>query len=219
MAERWSAERGFTLIEMAIVMVVIGLLLSGGILALAPVVQNSKTTDTNSRLDRVEQALLVYVIQNGCLPCPADPTHLPRHRASPIAGKRDGGDLYVCTAAACTYAPERDRAGRGSLGQPRPIRSRRRRTASATASTTPSLSGACCNGQRHGTQHAAVRPIPAGIIDRQQLQRSHQHNHFFAAYVLISHGTGSSLAYAAVSAQQAIEYGQAVGAGTSGSQR
>ncbi len=64
--------RGFTLIEMAIVMVVIGLLLSGGLVAVAPVLQNSKISETNQRLDRVEQALLLHVIRYGCLPCPAD---------------------------------------------------------------------------------------------------------------------------------------------------
>lgn len=64
-------QRGFTLIEMAIVTVIIGLLLSGSLLAVSPVIQGSKVTDTNARLDRIEQALTVYVIQNGCLPCPA----------------------------------------------------------------------------------------------------------------------------------------------------
>ena len=68
-------RRGFTLIEMAIVMVVIhGLLISGGLLALSPVIQSSKISDTSAHLDRLEQSLTVYVIQNGCLPCPADST-------------------------------------------------------------------------------------------------------------------------------------------------
>ena len=69
---RRVSQRGFTLIEMAIVVVIIGLLLSGGLLAVSPIIQSSKVTDTNARLDRLEQALTVYVIQNGCLPCPAD---------------------------------------------------------------------------------------------------------------------------------------------------
>ena len=69
---RRASERGFTLIEMAIVVVIIGLLLSGSLLAVSPVIQGSKVSDTNARLDRLEQAITVYVIQNGCLPCPAD---------------------------------------------------------------------------------------------------------------------------------------------------
>lgn len=65
-------RRGFTLIEMAIVLVVIGLVFSGGLLAVAPVLQNSKESATNGKLDRIEQALTLYVIRYGCLPCPAD---------------------------------------------------------------------------------------------------------------------------------------------------
>jgi prepilin-type N-terminal cleavage/methylation domain-containing protein len=68
----WRAmARGFTLIEMAIVLVVIGLILSGGLMAVTPVLQSSRVTETNGKLDRIENALLLYGIQNTCLPCPA----------------------------------------------------------------------------------------------------------------------------------------------------
>jgi len=74
MTMRAALARGFTLIEMAIVMVVIGLVLSGGLIAIAPVLQNSKVSETDEKLDRIEQALVLYAIRNGCLPCPADPS-------------------------------------------------------------------------------------------------------------------------------------------------
>jgi len=63
---------GFTLIEIAIVLVVIGLLLSGGLVALGPVVRNAQVTTTENKLDKIEDALVLYAIQNNCLPCPAD---------------------------------------------------------------------------------------------------------------------------------------------------
>lgn len=66
--------RGFTLIEISIVLVVIGLLLSGGLVALGPVIQNAKRTQTENTLTKIEDALLLYAIQNSCLPCPADAT-------------------------------------------------------------------------------------------------------------------------------------------------
>jgi len=72
MVERIGRTLGFTLIEMAIVLVVIGLLLSGGLLTVKPVIEGSKMAETNQRLDRIEEALILYVIRNGCLPCPAD---------------------------------------------------------------------------------------------------------------------------------------------------
>ena len=66
-----TARRGFTLIEIAIVLVVIGLIVSGGLLAVSPVIQSAKINETKQKMGTVEAALLGYVIANGCLPCPA----------------------------------------------------------------------------------------------------------------------------------------------------
>ena len=66
--------RGFTLIEIAVVLVVIGLLLSGGLLAIAPVLEQTKITETRDKLDRIEDALILHAIQFSCLPCPTDGT-------------------------------------------------------------------------------------------------------------------------------------------------
>src|SRR4051812_35690135 len=71
---KFLAQRGFSLVEIAIVLVVVGLLVSGGLLGLAPVLAGNKISQTNAQMDRIEQALVLYVIQNGCLPCPASPT-------------------------------------------------------------------------------------------------------------------------------------------------
>jgi prepilin-type N-terminal cleavage/methylation domain-containing protein len=72
-AFKFPWQKGFSLVEIAIVLVVVGLLISGGLLGLAPVLQSNKVSQTNAQMDRIEQALVLYVIQNGCLPCPADP--------------------------------------------------------------------------------------------------------------------------------------------------
>lgn len=69
----WRATaRGFTLIEMAIVLVVVGLIISGSIFAVAPIMDGAKATQTRQKLESIEKALVLYVIQNGCLPCPTD---------------------------------------------------------------------------------------------------------------------------------------------------
>jgi len=73
---RVLGQKGFSLIEIAIVLVVVGLIISGGLLGLSPVLQANKITQTNAQMDKIEQALILYVIQNGCLPCPAVPTAL-----------------------------------------------------------------------------------------------------------------------------------------------
>ncbi len=53
MAKRIGLSLGFTLIEMAIVLVVVGLIVSGGIIAVAPVLQGAKVSETGGRLDRL----------------------------------------------------------------------------------------------------------------------------------------------------------------------
>lgn len=91
--------RGFTLIEISIVLVVIGLLLSGGLVALGPVIQNAKRTQTENTLTKIEDALLLYAIQNSCLPCPADGTAPGTPGAPLITGDATYGT--ACTASAC----------------------------------------------------------------------------------------------------------------------
>jgi len=69
---RKSGKRGFTLIEIAVVLVIVGLLIGATVTGVQPVVLSSKISQTNTKMDRIELALLAYVMQNGCLPCPAN---------------------------------------------------------------------------------------------------------------------------------------------------
>ncbi|MBY0511329.1 MAG: prepilin-type N-terminal cleavage/methylation domain-containing protein [Rhodospirillaceae bacterium] len=73
MFKRAGLALGFTLIEMAIVLVVIGLVVGGGVAAVGPALQNSRIAESSQKLDRIEQALILHVIRYGCLPCPATP--------------------------------------------------------------------------------------------------------------------------------------------------
>lgn len=71
MSFRRALARGFTLIEMSIVLVVIGLIIGGTISAVTPILQNSKATETKGRIEKIEAALQVYAMRFSCLPCPA----------------------------------------------------------------------------------------------------------------------------------------------------
>lgn len=96
-----AKSAGFTLIEIAIVLVVIGLLLSGGLVALGPVVENAQVTQTNNKLDKIEDALVLYAIQNSCLPCPSDAT--PATGTEGIQHTNAGADVSgVCAGAGGT---------------------------------------------------------------------------------------------------------------------
>ncbi|MDX2225060.1 MAG: prepilin-type N-terminal cleavage/methylation domain-containing protein [Rhodospirillaceae bacterium] len=100
-ADRRAA--GFTLIEIAIVLVVIGLLLSGGLLAISPVVQQSKVTETKAKIASVESALVAYAIANGCLPCPAQ-TNIALGAANAGVATDDAPYTAGCANAACLGA-------------------------------------------------------------------------------------------------------------------
>lgn len=67
-----SRQRGFTLIEMAFVIAIIGLMVGGGIIAIGPILYQAKINQTNAAMDQVEAALAVFAIRNNRLPCPAD---------------------------------------------------------------------------------------------------------------------------------------------------
>lgn len=66
-------NRGFTIIEMAIVLLILGLLLGGGLAVLSTQVEIQKVKDTQRLLDEAREALLGFAVRNGRLPCPANP--------------------------------------------------------------------------------------------------------------------------------------------------
>lgn len=65
------APRGFTLIEVAIVTLVLTLLLGGLLIPLAAQVDQRRYAETNRTLAEIKQALIGFAQVNGRLPCPA----------------------------------------------------------------------------------------------------------------------------------------------------
>ena len=63
---------GFTLVEMAIVMVIIGLLLTNSLRPLSSIVEQRRIKQTDQTLEDIKEALLGYTILHGRLPCPAE---------------------------------------------------------------------------------------------------------------------------------------------------
>lgn len=65
---------GFTLIELAVVVLVIALLLGSLLVPVSAQVEQRRLTETKKRLDEARQALLGFAIANGRFPCPATDT-------------------------------------------------------------------------------------------------------------------------------------------------
>lgn len=65
---------GFTLVELAIVIVVISLVIGMGLVASTGAIESAKRIQTENKMDAIEKALLAFRNQNNRLPCPGDPT-------------------------------------------------------------------------------------------------------------------------------------------------
>ncbi len=65
-----KTQSGFTLVELAVVLVIMGLLLGGALTGISMQRENAKYASSGERLDQVKQALLSFVLINKYLPCP-----------------------------------------------------------------------------------------------------------------------------------------------------
>lgn len=65
---------GFTLVELAVAMVIIGLLLAAAMIPLAGQIEIRDVASTQATMDEIKDAIIGFVQANGRLPCPAIPT-------------------------------------------------------------------------------------------------------------------------------------------------
>lgn len=66
-----AEQRGFSLIEMAVVMVIVGALLGGLLVSLSSTREINFRNDTEAQIDEIMEALYGFAQANGRLPCPA----------------------------------------------------------------------------------------------------------------------------------------------------
>ncbi len=74
MTAQFPRQSGFTLVELAIVLVIVALLSGGLMMTLSAQKENMAASETQHRLDEIREVLLGYVAAHGRLPCPATPS-------------------------------------------------------------------------------------------------------------------------------------------------
>lgn len=67
-------QRGFSLVEMAVVLAIVALLLGGLLPMLSGQREQAQRTETRQQLAEIQQALIGFAVINGRLPCPTDTT-------------------------------------------------------------------------------------------------------------------------------------------------
>lgn len=110
---------GFSLVEMAVVLAVAGLLLGGLLLPLAARREARAEAETAQTLARAQEALLGFAALNGRLPCPA--TAASQGQEASPGGACAGGNQGFLPAAALGLQPVDDQ-GRALDGWHQPLR-------------------------------------------------------------------------------------------------
>lgn len=200
---------------MAIVIVVVGLLVGGGLTAISPVIDSSRITETKQKMATIESAILGYVITNGCLPCPADTLQAS---TAATAGRSNGTTHYT---SGCAGPCDATVVGAGivpwvtlGLSEDAVTDGWGRRMRFAIA---PSRAAAAtyAGGMVRSTSSSPQFPADASIDIENTAGTAQITDN--VAYVIVSHGRDGSFGEAAGSGSaQASKFGQTTGSNGQG---
>lgn len=101
---RAAAAGGFTLVEMALVLLIVGLLAAVFLPATNTLLDNNRRKETRAKLEALEQAMVRFVMVNRRLPCPADGTLGTGNAQSGVEQRNPAEE---CTAMASGVVPWR----------------------------------------------------------------------------------------------------------------
>jgi prepilin-type N-terminal cleavage/methylation domain-containing protein len=100
-------QHGFSLMELAIVLMIVGTLMSGVLVAVSESTANARITNAKAQLREVEEALYGYAQINGHLPCPA--SDMSNGFADPVAdGPCNEPNGFVPVSTLGIYGPIND---------------------------------------------------------------------------------------------------------------
>lgn len=74
MSIKLNKQKGFTLIEIAVVLVIVGLLVGSFIGSISNRIETTRRDSTSNQLEDIKEAIIGHAIANGRLPCPTTTT-------------------------------------------------------------------------------------------------------------------------------------------------
>jgi prepilin-type N-terminal cleavage/methylation domain-containing protein len=95
-------QHGFSLLEMAVVLVIVGLLLGGLLASVGGLQSRQREAQTDVQLDEIRDALVAFAAVNARLPCPANPATAD---TAPGAGIERAPNAAGCTGGNAGVLP------------------------------------------------------------------------------------------------------------------
>jgi prepilin-type N-terminal cleavage/methylation domain-containing protein len=95
-----ASQRGFTLMELTVVLVIVALLIGGLMVPLSTQQDIRGRQDTEKALSEIREALIGFAVVNGRLPCPATPAVASGTAGAGVEATTGSGSTLACTSAA-----------------------------------------------------------------------------------------------------------------------
>ncbi len=102
-----ARARGFSLVEMALVLLIVGLLAAVFLPATNTFLENNRRKETRAKLEALEQAMVRFVLANRRLPCPADGTQGTANPTSGVEQRNSAVTPARCTSMTSGVVPWR----------------------------------------------------------------------------------------------------------------
>lgn len=191
MAQNTTDQRGFSLIELTIVLVIVALLSSGLMFGLSAQRDAAANRDAQVQIDNAKEALLGFAISNGRLPCPANPL---------LAGTATGAGLENCSLTPADHGV----LPWATLGLPETDPWGQRLTYFASTRFTAALTaGSLCSF----TMESGVAPNNSGTANVKLAGSSTSNIASDLAAVLVSHGAQGAGGYTTNGTKNAVAAG------------
>ncbi len=97
-----KSTSGFTLVELAVVLVIVGILLGSTLNSLSSRIEYTRKTDTIEELEEIKQAMMAFAFVNGYLPCPDCSTNAGGCNTVAAANIADGEEDYDAANNRCS---------------------------------------------------------------------------------------------------------------------